>query len=48
MPTSTTPVEDAKAKNLLNLMEALDDHDDVQKVHSNFEVSDEVLAAMEN
>jgi len=48
MPTSTTPVEDDKAKNLLNLMEALDDHDDVQKVHSNFEVSDEVLAAMEN
>jgi YebC/PmpR family DNA-binding regulatory protein len=48
VPTSTTPVPDDKAKSLLNLMEALDDHDDVQNVYANFEVSDEVLAAMEN
>ncbi|HJN18164.1 MAG TPA: YebC/PmpR family DNA-binding transcriptional regulator [Armatimonadota bacterium] len=47
VPTSTTPVPDDKAKQLLNLVEALDDHDDVQKVHSNFEVSDEVLASLE-
>jgi len=48
VPTNTTQVADDKAKQLLNLLEALDDQDDVQKVYSNFEVSDEVLAAMEN
>ncbi|MGQ9730100.1 MAG: YebC/PmpR family DNA-binding transcriptional regulator [Candidatus Zipacnadales bacterium] len=48
VPNSTTPVPDDKAKSLLNLMEALDDHDDVQKVYANFEISDEILATMEN
>jgi YebC/PmpR family DNA-binding regulatory protein len=48
VPKSTTEVPDDKARQLLNLLEALDEQDDVQKVYSNFEVSDEVLAAMEN
>ncbi|MBM3497347.1 MAG: YebC/PmpR family DNA-binding transcriptional regulator [Armatimonadetes bacterium] len=48
VPKSNVPVPDDKAKNLLNLMEQLDDHDDVQQVYSNFEVSDEALAAVEN
>jgi YebC/PmpR family DNA-binding regulatory protein len=48
VPKSSVPVADEKAKPLLNLMEQLDDHDDVQKVYSNFEVSDEALAAMAN
>lgn len=46
IPKTTTPVPDDKAKSLLNLLEMLDDHDDVQRVYSNFEVSDEALAAM--
>ncbi len=37
-------VGDAKA--VLNLMELLDDHDDVQAVHPNFDLSDEVLDAL--
>jgi YebC/PmpR family DNA-binding regulatory protein len=46
VPKSSTPIPDDRAKSLLNLMEALDDHDDVQQVYSNFEVSEEALAAV--
>ncbi len=31
----------------LNLAEALDDHDDVQNVYADFDVSDEELAKLE-
>jgi YebC/PmpR family DNA-binding regulatory protein len=48
VPTSSAPVPDSEATRLLSLLEALDEHEDVQKVYSNFEVSDEVMASMEN
>lgn len=44
-PTTTVAVSGDAAQKLLNLVEALEDHDDVQKVHANFEVPDEQLAA---
>jgi len=44
IPESTVKVEGPEAQQLLKLLEALDDHDDVQQVHSNFEVDDAVLA----
>jgi transcriptional/translational regulatory protein YebC/TACO1 len=47
IPTSTVEVPDELAGNLLGLLEDLDDHDDVQNVYSNFDVSDEALAAYE-
>ena len=28
-------------------MDALEDHDDIQKVYSNFDIADEVMAAVE-
>jgi transcriptional/translational regulatory protein YebC/TACO1 len=28
-------------------MDAIDDHDDVQNIYANFDVSDEILAAFE-
>jgi transcriptional/translational regulatory protein YebC/TACO1 len=28
-------------------MDELDDHDDIQKVYSNFDITDEVMAAIE-
>jgi YebC/PmpR family DNA-binding regulatory protein len=44
-PTATVPVpEEADAKRVLRLLEAIDDHDDVQAVHANYDISDEVLA----
>ena len=39
-----TGVEDARK--VLQLMEALDDHDDVQAVSANFNISDEILAEL--
>ena len=31
------------AKTLLRLMDALEDHDDVEAVHANFDISEEVM-----
>jgi len=46
VPTTTVPVtEEGEARRILHLLEALDDHDDVQNVWSNFDMPDEVLAA---
>jgi len=42
-PKSTVAVEAGQAKALLNLIEALEDHDDVDAVHANFDISDEVM-----
>ena len=47
-PTTLVPVPDeGEAKKVLRLLEAIDDHDDVQAVHSNADIPDEVLAAFE-
>ncbi len=40
------PVSEKDAQTLLNLVEALEDHDDVQKVHANFSISDELMAKL--
>jgi len=47
IPTSTIQVPDNEAGKLLRLLEDLDDHDDVQHIYANFEVSDEALEAFE-
>ena len=45
-PTSTVEVAtEAEAKRVLRLLEALDDHDDVQNVYANFDIPDEIMAA---
>jgi len=47
-PTSTVAVTDeGEAKRILRLLGMLDDHDDVQAVHANYDISDEVLAAFD-
>jgi YebC/PmpR family DNA-binding regulatory protein len=38
-------LEGAEARQMLKLMEALEDHDDVQKVSANFDISDADMAA---
>jgi len=40
------PVEGKEAETLLRLVEALEDHDDVQKVYSNFDISEDVMARL--
>ena len=45
-PQNTLKVEGKIAEQVLNLMNALEDHDDVQKVFSNFDIEAKELAAL--
>jgi YebC/PmpR family DNA-binding regulatory protein len=47
VPRNTVHVEGRDAEKLLALVEDLEDHDDVMKLWTNFDVDDEALAAME-
>ncbi len=42
-PTTTVHLEGDQARKIVKLVEALEDLDDVQKVHANFDVPEEVL-----
>jgi YebC/PmpR family DNA-binding regulatory protein len=49
IPENTVEISDMDdAKRVLSLVETLEDHDDVQNVYSNFDVSREILSALEN
>src|SRR4029079_12334609 len=41
--TTRTPVEEDRVRSLINLIEELEDNDDVQGVHANFDVDADVL-----
>jgi len=43
VPTSTVKVTGNQAKQVLALIEALEDHDDVQKVYANFDIPEEIM-----
>jgi YebC/PmpR family DNA-binding regulatory protein len=43
IPKNFVPLEGKEAEQMLKLVEALEDHDDVQKVHANFDISEEVI-----
>jgi YebC/PmpR family DNA-binding regulatory protein len=45
-PKTTTPVDESQVGTLMRLIEELEDHDDVQAVHANFDVDAEVLERM--
>ena len=45
-PQNTLALEDLEGEKLLRLIESLEDHDDVQHVYANFEVSDALVAKM--
>jgi YebC/PmpR family DNA-binding regulatory protein len=42
-PSSVVPVEEAQAAKLMSLIDKLEDNDDVEAVHANFDVSADVL-----
>jgi YebC/PmpR family DNA-binding regulatory protein len=42
-PTTTTPVEEGQVGSLMRLIDELEENDDVQGVHANFDVDAEVL-----
>ncbi|MFV0259012.1 MAG: YebC/PmpR family DNA-binding transcriptional regulator [Acidimicrobiales bacterium] len=47
LPTNTVPLSDvSQVKAVLNLIDLLDDHEDVQDVFSNVDIPDEVLEAV--
>jgi YebC/PmpR family DNA-binding regulatory protein len=47
VPKNTVDVAEEKtARSLLKLLENLEDHDDVQKVHANFDIPDELMDAL--
>jgi transcriptional/translational regulatory protein YebC/TACO1 len=45
-PTMTVDIAGEQAEELMNLLNALDDNDDVQRVVANYEMSDEVMARL--
>lgn len=47
VPTTTVDLAEAEAKRLVALIDALEDHDDIQQVYTNAALSDEVLASLQ-
>lgn len=43
IPQTTVKLEGKKAEQMLKMMDALDDNDDLQKVFANFDISEEVM-----
>ncbi|MCA9772801.1 MAG: YebC/PmpR family DNA-binding transcriptional regulator [Myxococcales bacterium] len=46
IPQNSVSVNEKEAAQVLRLMEALEEHDDVQQVYANFDISDEVMQAL--
>lgn len=47
VPQNTIEVSDEhKARRIISLMEAFDDHDDVQNAYANFDIPDEIIARL--
>ena len=48
LPTTTVPLEsEGDARKVLKLIDALEEHDDVQNVYANFDIPDSVLQSVE-
>jgi len=45
--SAAAAIPDKDAPKVIKLLDRLNDHEDVQQVHSNFEISDEALDALE-
>jgi YebC/PmpR family DNA-binding regulatory protein len=48
VPTTSKSVEGKSAETTIKLVNALEDHDDVQNVYANFDIDDEILERMES
>ncbi len=46
LPQNQVKLEEKAAEQTLKLLEILDDHDDIQKVHANFDISEEIMEKM--
>ncbi len=43
IPKNTVKLEGKKAEQMLKMMDALDDHDDMQKVYANFDITEDEM-----
>ncbi|MGB2754325.1 MAG: YebC/PmpR family DNA-binding transcriptional regulator [Phycisphaerae bacterium] len=48
VPQNYVALDEANAPKVLRLMESLEDHDDVQKVHANFDIAPDLLEKLQN
>jgi YebC/PmpR family DNA-binding regulatory protein len=49
VPQNTVPISNAAmAKKIISLMEAFEDHDDVQNTYANFDIPDEIMSKVES
>lgn len=46
IPQTTVPLEGKDAQTMMRLMEMLEDHEDVQHVYANFDISDDILESL--
>jgi transcriptional/translational regulatory protein YebC/TACO1 len=46
LPQTTIPVDGGEARQVLALIESLEDLDDVQNVYANFDISEELMASL--
>jgi YebC/PmpR family DNA-binding regulatory protein len=46
IPKDTVKLDGKKAEMMLKMMDALDDHDDAQQVHANFDISEEEMVRL--
>ena len=46
VPKTTVEVSEKEARQILRLIDELEDNDDVQDVYANFDISEEVLEAV--
>jgi transcriptional/translational regulatory protein YebC/TACO1 len=47
LPQNSIAIDADAGRKILRLVDAMEDNDDVQRVHANFDLPDEVLAEME-
>jgi YebC/PmpR family DNA-binding regulatory protein len=49
VPQNTVPINDAAtAKKIISLMEAFDDHEDIQNAYANFDIPDEIMSKIDS
>jgi transcriptional/translational regulatory protein YebC/TACO1 len=46
IPTTSVRLDSKEAQQILKLSEALEDHEDVQNVYSNFDIDEKVMEAL--
>jgi transcriptional/translational regulatory protein YebC/TACO1 len=46
LPRTAVPVEGGEARQVLGLIESLEDLDDVQNVYANFDISEDIMASL--